>query len=101
MLILPVGDVYRGQFKEGKRHGRGECFYFNEKEKEVPQDLESHLGFENNRYQWEFGTVYSGQFAKDTRHGNGTMFHPNGDIEEGLSYVNDKLTKKGTRISRK
>jgi hypothetical protein len=57
-MIYNNGDVYEGDWKEGKRHGKGKMIY-NE------------------------GDVYEGEWKKGKKHGKGKMTYNEGDVYEG------------------
>ena len=52
------GDVYVGEYAEGKKHGRG-------------------------KYTWTSGNVYEGEWSNDKQHGQGTKTYTNGRRESG------------------
>lgn len=58
-------NIYRGEFQQGQRHGRGTFFYMN-------------------------GASYSGYWQEDAKHGPGVFVHPDGKIIVG-DYVNNHL----------
>ena len=67
------GDVYEGQFKDGKRTGQG-------------------------TYTWLSGSVYEGQWKDNEQHGLGTKSWANGDVYEG-QFKDGKKTGQGTWAS--
>lgn len=64
------GDVFNGQFNQGKRNGQGS-------------------------YTWASGSNYTGEWKDGKRHGKGTYLYANGDKYVG-SFENDK--RHGTGI---
>lgn len=66
---LDNGAVYYGQWKDGKREGRG-------------------------RQVWKDGTFYEGYWAQDMANGEGRLIQPVGDVYEG-EWVNDKAQGRG------
>ncbi len=58
IMIFPNGDIYDGEFANGKRNGTG-TFKFHD------------------------GTKYTGQFEDDFYNGHGTMTFPNGNVYDG------------------
>ena len=63
------GEVYEGEFKDGKRNGNGKHTYAD-------------------------GAVYEGEFKDDERSGNGKYTHPSGVVYEG-KFEDGKLNGKG------
>ncbi|EGR30444.1 IQ calmodulin-binding motif family protein, putative [Ichthyophthirius multifiliis] len=61
--------VYKGQWLNGKRHGRGIQF-------------------------WQDGSVYQGEWENDKANGNGRLIHADGDYYEG-QWIDDKAQGKG------
>ena len=61
------GDVYIGEFYNGKRHGYGIYYYPN-------------------------GNRYEGNWASGERHGQGTMYYANGTVQSG-TWDNGKFVK--------
>ena len=49
------GDVFKGNFKDGMRHGNGLC-------------------------QFSSGAIYRGDWREDKPHGHGTLYSGNGEI---------------------
>lgn len=67
---LKNGDFYQGSFKNAKRHGSGTSTFVN-------------------------GDRYVGEFLNDMKHGKGTYYYKNGDLYEG-DHLNDLPNGKGT-----
>lgn len=63
------GATYRGNYKNGKRHGEG-------------------------RQVWSDGSCFEGQWSHDKTNGNGRLIHAEGDVYEG-TWVDDKAHGKG------
>lgn len=55
---FPNGDVYEGEFLDGRMHGYG-------------------------RYRWSNGSKYEGEYQRGERHGRGKMTWPDGCAYEG------------------
>ena len=51
-------DVYKGDYRDGKRHGKGKCTYAN-------------------------GDIYEGEFMDGKKHGKGAHRYANGDVYLG------------------
>lgn len=63
------GDIYKGNFKDGKRHGPGLC-------------------------QFKTGAIYKGEWKDDKPHGNGVLYSGKNEIvetkfEKGYIYGSD------------
>ncbi len=69
-VIFENGDIYEGNWVNGKKEGKGTFTYTN-------------IG------------IYTGQYANDVRSGKGKFSFLNGDIYEG-SWVDDKIQGQGT-----
>ena len=64
------GNIYVGEYKDGKRHGQG-------------------------TYTYASGNIYVGEWKEDGRHGQGTYTFTNGDIYVG-EYKDGKRHGQGT-----
>jgi hypothetical protein len=60
-------NLYRGDFQDGKRHGKGSFFYMN-------------------------GSQYTGYWENDLKHGAGVFVHPDGRITSGDYELNRMIT---------
>lgn len=67
-------EIYRGEWENGKRNGKGEQYYPN-------------------------GAMYQGHWKNDQRHGKGRFVDPSGEMYDG-EWFNDKYHKKGVYISK-
>ena len=67
----PSGDVYEGDWVDGKQHGKG-------------------------TYTSSDGNVYEGDWVDDKQHGKGTYTWPDGNVYEG-DWMDGKHTGKGKR----
>jgi len=54
-MIMDNGDIYKGSFKDNKRHGPGLC-------------------------QFSTGAIYKGEWKDDKPHGNGLLFSGNNEL---------------------
>jgi len=87
------GDVYEGDFIQGKRHGKG---------KYTTPDGYSYEGeWINNQRHGKgksitigIGGTYEGYFVRDKRHGQGKTTYTNGDVYEGY-YKNGRKHGRG------
>lgn len=69
-----ANGLYNGQFKNGKRDGRGEYILNNGKEHYIGEYKD---GFVHGRGEIHYssGTMYMGSFAKSLKHGEGTFYN--------------------------
>ena len=89
------GDVYEGEWKNGKKHGQG-VYTFSEGDR--------HEGMWRNdemngygKYFWDDGSVYEGQFRDGVIDGKGTITWEDGESYSGY-FVKEKKFGKGTHI---
>lgn len=85
-------NVYRGEVKDGKRHGFGKVVYFGG---------DSYEGYwENDRpeglglYSWKIGGRYKGNFSKGSMSGLGTRVYNSGNYYVGM-FLNGKKNGQG------
>ena len=94
-LSLPNGDVYSGEFVEGKRDGEGECKYNNGERyvgmwrneyalrlmKAVISSYFTSCSIKEGRgvYFFNDGRRYEGSFVGGEVRGQGECLYPNGD----------------------
>lgn len=74
--------TYRGELKNGTRHGQGEYVYENKFFKYVGHWEQGHKHGQG-RFELKDGTVYEGEFKKGEICGKGTKKWPDGRIYEG------------------
>ncbi|KAJ3220516.1 hypothetical protein HK099_004235 [Clydaea vesicula] len=85
--IFPNGDIYEGDYNEGKREGAGVYIWkatgarYTGSYKENLRDGEGELVFPD-------GSKYKGLWQKEKKHGFGTYTYANGDTYEG-NWEND------------
>lgn len=60
-VVFPDGTVYKGQIKDGRRHGYG-------------------------IQVWPDGARYEGQWRDHVACGRGKFFHIDGDVYDGMSF---------------
>ena len=112
---FPDGDIYEGEFKNGKRHGKG-IYTFADGEKHIGEFKNDTLNgrgisffISGNKYEGEFkngkrhgrgvftfanGEKYTGEYINGKRNGRGIVIFPNGDNYEG-EYKNGKRNGEG------
>lgn len=66
------GDVYEGEIRNGKRHGKG-------------------------KYTWSDGSFYEGEWKDDRKDGNGKQSHPDGTCYDG-GWKDDKMDGFGVLV---
>ena len=69
IYYYPNRDVYKGEYKDGKRNGKGILYFAN-------------------------GNRYEGEWKDDKRNGEGILYSANGDRYEG-EWKDDKVNGKG------
>ena len=91
-LTFKNGDIYEGDFRNGKRTGKG-IFYWkdgNVYKGDFVNGKRSGKGI----LRFVDGYVYEGEFLDGKRSGKGVFRFVNGDTYEG-DFVNDEMTGKG------
>lgn len=76
-LIDPKGE-YKGQWSQGKKHGKGTMKYLNQNRNSIDAEVE-----------------YKGHWSQDRKHGEGTMIYANGAVYVG-HWEEDKRHGFGT-----
>lgn len=92
---------YEGDFKAGRKHGRGVKTWPNgdRYEGEFAEDRKEGRGaYAWGRGPWA-GERYEGAYANDKRHGMGTYRWPSGDVYTG-PWENDAFTGEPTEMMR-
>ncbi len=84
---------YKGQFREGKRHGRGTAF--TNEGQHYDGDFEADTYHGRGRLRMADGTAYEGEFVSWQYHGSGRITQPNGDAYVG-AFRHDKYHGTGT-----
>ena len=86
------GDLYKGEFVNGKRQGFGICLFSNKEKYEGiwKDDLMHSIG----KYTYNNGCTYSGDFRNGVAEGIGTYTYKNNDIYKG-HFLNNKKEGKG------
>ena len=97
IIRFESGNYYKGEEKDGIRHGKGILYYKNGNifyEGDWVDD--SPEG--NGKLIEENGNYYIGQFKKGLRHGKGKMYNKNGELTYEGDYVNDIEEGYGKKI---
>lgn len=76
------GDVYSGEFQQGKRQGKGSLKFANSAEIYEGEFL-NNLFHGHGVYYYKSGNVYDGSWNEDKKHGQGTYKFANGDYYIG------------------
>lgn len=79
------GDVYDGEWAQGKRHGQGKMVWNSGQEYEGEWHLDSMHG--EGVYRWPDGQIYEGQFKNGSREGLGTLKLGDGQTKYVGSFV--------------
>ena len=110
LMIYSKGDVYEGQFKNGKQHGEGQIRYANGEEydgewfqnsrrgqgKMIFQNGEVYEGewqadsLSDGSYKYNNGDTYEGSWYFKQRQGDGVMHYANNDMYDGGWYRNQR-----------
>ena len=86
--IYPNGEIYIGQWSNGKRHGKGILYYDNGKiayEGDFVNDFYDGCG----TYYYEKGGYYEGEWKKGKKDGKGIIYYENGKIKYKGDFVNN------------
>ena len=86
--IYENGEIYIGQWSNGKRHGKGILYYDNGKiayEGDFVNDFYDGYG----TYYYEKGGYYEGEWKKGKKDGKGIIFYENGKIKYKGDFVNN------------
>ena len=75
------GDVYEGDWKDGKGHGKGKCTYASGNMYEG--DWKDGKKHGKGKHTWANGNVYEGDYKDGKKHGKGKYTWANGDVYEG------------------
>lgn len=72
------GQLYKGMWSRGKKHGEGEFFFL--RDGEIGDAKRLFIGGVDSLYRFK---SYKGQYVNDERQGNGVAVYTNGDTLEG------------------
>ena len=75
--IYENGEYYLGQYKNGKRHGKGKKYEIYNNERKL---------------------VYEGEYLNGIKHGKGKMYYSNGNIQYEGDWINNKREGNGKYI---
>ena len=97
-LTFDSGEKYVGEWKDGKKHGKGTYIYTNgEKEEELEAVSSSYVGeFKDGKrhghgtYRHTSGSKYVGEYKDGKKHGQGTVTFTNGNNFVG-AFKNGKV----------
>ena len=84
------GDIYEGDFKDGKFEGKG-IYYFNNGDR-YEGDFKDGKFEGKGTYYFKNGNRFEGNYKNDKKEGEGIMYYSNGDSEKGF-WINDELKK--------
>ena len=95
------GDIYEGEYKEGLMNGKGKLTFTNGDIYEGEfKDGKRHV---RGKYTWADGDVYDGEFKDGKRHGQGKFTWADGSVNEGDmyegEYKNDRKHGRGKLTS--
>ena len=90
--IYENGDKYLGQFKNGKKHGKGKMFYSDKSY--YDGDWFNDLKMGHGQLTLANGDKYEGTFKNNLMEGYGNYFYKNGRIYEG-QFINGFMEGKG------
>ena len=93
--VLPNGDVYEGQYKNGMRHGKGQYIFNDQNGAKYVGDYKDNRKNGFGTFFYPDGSRYEGFWKDDKRHGRGIYYYGNGDVYEG-EWNNDQRHGQGT-----
>ncbi|CAI2375817.1 unnamed protein product [Moneuplotes crassus] len=93
LKVFTDGDVYFGEFVNGKMEGYGE--YFTSDGKHYEGEFVRNVYEGEGTEEWDDGTVYKGGWKAGKKHGNGKLDLANGCSYEG-GFKNGLFEGKGT-----
>ena len=96
-FIWENGCYYIGQFKNGKKNGKG-IIYYKKGNIMYDGDFLNDKKEGNGKLILKNGQYYIGQFKKGKKHGKGIDYYKNGNIMYEGDYLNGKLDGNGKFI---
>lgn len=88
-------DVYKGEFKDDKKHGQGKYEFSNGNFYEGSFAVDKRHG--RGRYSWTCGDSYEGEWFEGHMQGKGTTVYSNGNRYDG-EFVADRREGKGKLV---
>lgn len=79
--LLPNGDQYEGQYRDGFRHGKGTYQFVSGAQ--YSGDWKKNAKHGNGKFNFPDGSSYCGNWKDNKMHGLGKYSYSNGDIYEG------------------
>ena len=92
----PSGQVYEGDYKDGRRHGTGT--YTHADGEVYVGEFKDDEATGTGTYSFASGEVYVGEFKDGKKNGTGTYTYKSGSVEVGF-YEQDKDKGRGARLS--
>jgi hypothetical protein len=86
---FPSGDVYEGQWLNGKRHGIG-TYVWNFSRGQYAGEWQHSYQHGHGVRTYPNGDEYDGEWQLDNRDGQGIMRHANGDQYNG-GWIDDRM----------
>lgn len=86
--IWPTGSIYRGFWKNNRRHGEGTIESHNGEKYEGQWTEGKREG--EGVYYWPTGERYDGEWKNNRRNGHGTLYDPDGNVKIKGMWKNDK-----------
>ena len=91
----PTGAIYKGQWKDGQRSGKGETTSLNGEQYTGNYEDDSRSGY--GIYVFPSGETYSGEWKNSSRHGFGELLYQNGITKYVGYFLNGKITGQGIK----
>uniref|UniRef100_A0A7S1DHT2 MORN repeat-containing protein 5 n=1 Tax=Hemiselmis andersenii TaxID=464988 RepID=A0A7S1DHT2_HEMAN len=87
------GDIYKGQMKSMRRHGKGTMVWQNGHSYEGDWEEDKMHG--EGEYRWPDGQVYVGEFNHGKKEGMGVMQYADGETKYVGGFVNNEPAGSG------
>ncbi|XP_058963268.1 radial spoke head 1 homolog [Pocillopora verrucosa] len=81
--LLPNGDEYEGDYKNGKRNGNGKYTFLKSKAR-YEGEYSNGQKCGQGKFWYPDGSIYEGTWAEGLRNGYGKYTYANGDVYEGM-----------------
>ena len=95
--IWENGQYYIGQWKNGKKHGKG-IIYYKDGTIMYEGDFINDKKEGNGKFIWKNGKYYIGEWKNNKKNGKGKDYFSNGNILYEGDYINGKLDGNGKLI---